>query len=565
MKRFRFPVIIALFIICCAGKCKSGGRNDYLSNLYSSAYKSYSPLKAVKDPLYAPLLGYWNLMDDRPLMVSKKDENTYEFKFLSPYLTAEDIIYEAQVNVISGMKYISMKGYNGNYMFFKMKPVDENAINFYMLNSEIRELLGEKSIVQFLQTHANLADTNAVFTKISLTRLTEQGAREMQMGKIRTGITTISEYELYLTRFPDDPGLPELKTKALDYSLTHATSVGELTDLAARYPESAEKAQRLAKEKCKTTVWCVDYSKAYPNDNAKDSILNIGFDKAKGEKDYKYLLKYFPTHQRAGKIILSLALEESTKLKTGKTQTELEEEYADIPSVIVMVNTIRIFNNFQLSENSFIKNSYVLSASGKAELDRVAGIILGVNKENVIVSDLYVGLFNNFNYGGENPKINFLQSANKCLSIRNYFESKGIKDLSVHVIPMGIPNNNSSLLNEEGHVSLDPLVAQDWKKEFYDKCYAIQQSDVIPDASRSSSLDHYIRIPELEEYILKEFAAQIPLYKNKQTYQRVIPPNYRNEEYKNSQPGFEEFNVRLLQVAKKNKLKKKYIPFFITG
>jgi hypothetical protein len=88
---------------------------------------------------------------------------------------------------------------------------------------------------------------------------------------------------------------------------------------------------------------------------------------------------------------------------------------------------------------------------------------------------------------------------------------------------------------------------------------------VIPDADKSSDLDHYIRIPEIENYILQQFIAQVPLYKNKQAYQRVIPPNYWNAEYKATQPGFEEFHVLLLQTAKKNKLKKKYIPFFVAG
>lgn len=564
MKTSRFSFVIAIFIICCAGKCKNGN-NDYLTNLYNSAYKSYAPVKAVKEPLYTPLIGYWNLMDDRPLVVTKKDETTYEFKFLSPYLNSEDIIYEAQVNTVAGSKYISMQSYKGNYIFFKMKPVDEDAINFFMLRDNIMDLMGDKSLAQFITSNSHLSDTSHFYTKVSLSRLSEEGANEMQMRKIRTSVQSIYDYETYSAKFPADPALPELKKSALTYSLNHASSVGELVRLSNSYPESANDARRIAKEGCKRTEWCVDYINAFPTDNAKDSILNIAFDRADGEKDYKYLLKYFPAHQRSGKIILSLALEETENLKNDKSQSEFEKEYEEIPAVIVMVNTIRIFNNFQLDDQSFITNSYLLSAKGKAELDKVASIIANVNKDNLVIGDLYVMLESNYDYGPEKEKSNFLQSANKCLSISTYFESKGLKDVNIHVIPLGMAAANSSIAVEEGKISVDPSFASSWQNDFYSKCYAIKQSDVIPGADKSSGLSRYIRIPEIENYILQQLAAQIPLYKNKQAYQRVIPPNYWNAEYKATQPGYEEFHALVLQTAKKNKLKKKYIPFFVAG
>jgi hypothetical protein len=564
MKNFRFPVIIALFIVCCAGKCKNGS-NDFLARLYNQAYKSYSPLKATKEPLYKPLIGYWNLMDDRPLVVSQIDETTYEFKFLSPYLRSEDIVYDAQVNTIAGNKYISMKGYSGNYMFFKMKAEDEDAINFFMLTGDVSEEIGDKSLAQFIISHPKLSDTSHFYSKLTLTRLSEQGAKEMQMAKVKGGVQDISDYETYAGRFPDDPGLAELRTKALDYSITHARSVPELFSLSGRYPEASDKARAFAKKGCNSTEWCVDYLTTYPDETAKDSILNVAFDRAKEGKDYKYLLQSFPTHSRAGKVILSLALEETQKLKSEKSQAEFEEEYVKIPSVIVMVNTIRIFNNFQLDEHSFVTNSYVLSAKGKSELDKVASIITNVNKDNIIIGDLYVMLEGNYDYGLEKEKSNFLQTANKCLSIRNYFESKGIKEVAIHVIPRGMAKENTSLTMEEGKITVDPSTAAEWQTDFYSKCYSLKQSDIIPGADKSSDLDHYLRVPELENYMLQQFIKQIPLYKNKQAYERVIPPNYWNEEYKISQPGFEEFRVLLLQAAKKNKLKKKYIPFFIAG
>src|ERR1044071_5113495 len=206
MKTFRFSFVIAIFIICCAGKCKNGN-NDYLTNLYNSAYKSYAPVKAVKEPLYTPLIGYWNLMDDRPLVVTKKDETTYEFKFLSPYLNSDDIIYEAQINTIAGSRYISMQSYKGNYIFFKMKPVDEDAINFFMLRDNIMELMGDKSLAQFIASNSHLADTSHFYTKVALSRLTQEGTNEMQMRKVRTSVQSIYDYETYAEKFPGDPTL----------------------------------------------------------------------------------------------------------------------------------------------------------------------------------------------------------------------------------------------------------------------------------------------------------------------------------------------------------------------
>ena len=163
----------------------------------------------------------------------------------------------------------------------------------------------------------------------------------------------------------------------------------------------------------------------------------------------------------------------------------------------------------------------------------------------------------------DNEMINFLQSANKCLAIQKYFAGKAIANLIVHVIPQGQANENTIITNESGLFTLDPDVANDWRRQFYAQCYAIKQSDIIPDANRESSLANYIRIPQLEDFILNQFAEQIPLYKKKQAYTRVIPPNYFNPEYRFTQPGFDEFNLRLKSVAKQNKLRKKFIPLFV--
>lgn len=564
MKRSLYLWVIALFFICSAQTCQKGG-NDLLANLYGKAYTSKLPLKATAEPVYPAILGAWDLMGDRPLVISKKAADTYEFKFMSPYLSSDDIVYDAQVNTIGGVKYISMKGYNDDYMFFRFKDVNKEGMTMLMLTSGVAPELNEKSLTQYLAAHPSAPDTSLVWYNIPLRRLTEDQAIEMQQKKLSASVYSIDDYETYASRFPTAPGLVEMKKKTMAYSIENASSMEYLTNLSRKYPEAADQIKAGAKKHCKNTGWCIDYLKSYPNDPAKDSVLNLAFDRADSHDDYVKLLENYPAHAKAGRITLSMALEESRNLKDDKDQERLEQKYAQLPSVIQLVNTIRIFNNFQLGETSFQKNSYLLTQKGKDDLDKVASIITGLNKNTQMISDVYVSVSTSYDYGLGSEKANFLQSANKALIIKRYLESKGVAGLNVHCIPLGQANSGMTLANENTRFTLDDKLAAEWKTKFFSTCYAIQQSDVIPDVNRELSMSNIVRVPEIEDYILHQFEKQAALYKSKQAYERVIPSNYFLADGKTTQPGFEEFNARLLVAAKASKVKKKNIPLFVVG
>jgi hypothetical protein len=541
-------------------RCKSGS-NDYLERLYTHAHREYRPLKTDKDPLYTPLLGYWNLDDDRPVSITKKDETTYEFTFMTPYLGADDVVYEAQVNTIGGQKFISMKSYKDEYMFFRIDKIDDDNINMQMVTSDVE--LGNQSLTQYLAANARHMDTLLDLRKIPLQRLTAQSAKDLQIAKVRTHVESISDYELFVRKFPDAPDLEALKRSALDYSLTHASSVAEYQKLAADYPEVADRAFALAKKNCTTTKWCVDYALAFPNDVSRDSIINVGFDKASEKSDYKYLITNFPVHPRTGSAIFNLALIEYRSLNGSTDQSAQQDEYKDLPQVIVALNSIRLFENFQLDNSSFYPNSYVLTPDGKTELDKVADFVSGINKNTPVITDLYFSICDTKQYG-KDPSVNFFQAANKCRAVQEYLDSKKISRLAIHVIPAAV-SASDLMQNSNGHFSVDPQQGKDWGNKFYSECYSIKQNEIIPGATNELWLDHYIRIPAIEDLILGDLVTQIPLYKKKQAYDRVIPPNYFDPAYSSTQPGFADFNVRLLQTAKANKLRKKFIPLFVSG
>lgn len=567
MKRLTaFAGMAALFILLSSGRCKNGN-NDLLVKLYNRSYTSMTPLKTTHEPVYKPLTGSWNLLNDRALLITEKDPATYEFRFLSPYLGQDDVVYPAYITTIGKNRYLNMQGYREQFMFFKIGKADENGMQpLQMITAEVEARFKGGNLYQYLASHPNVPDTSAIWYELPLLKITEAEAYAMQRERLKKQVSDLDDYDKYRVRFPDDTALVRLKDKAIDYSVRNASSVKAILEIRDQYPEAAALISRTARKKCTEPTWCVDYVMAFPNDPAKDSILDVAFAKADSKDEYYYLVKNVPAHREAGHMVFRLASEvysESLSEDSEKKySSRYEEKYGDVPAVMTMVNTIRLFENAELGENAFLKNSYMLSPQGREDLDRLLQLALSGNKDTRSIRDLYVLVAMSDDYNANAARTNFLQSANRAYAIKQYLESKSNGQIVMHCIPVGaetITGGNK----ERVRFSLRERTGKTWQGLFYEQCFATGQTDIVPDGKKEPVQHAYIRVQEVENKIIRDFEKQIAAYKNKQAFSQVIPPNYWNAATKATQPGFDEFQVRLKAVAKANKLKAKRIPLFV--
>lgn len=567
MKRLTaFAGMAALFILLSSGRCKNSN-NDLLVKLYNKSYTSMTPLKTTHEPVYKPLTGSWNLADDRALLITEKDPATYEFRFLSPYLGQDDVVYPAYITTIGKNRYLNMQGYREQFMFFKIGKAGENGVQpLHMITAEVEARFKGGNLFQYLSSHPNVPDSSEIWYTLDLVKLTEAEAYAMQRERLKKQVSGLDDYDKYSERFPDDTALVRLKDKAIDYSVRNASSVKEILEIRDRFPEASALIARTARKKCSDPEWCVDYVLAFPNDPAKDSILDVAFANADSKSEYYYLVKNVPAHREAGHMMFLLASEVYTESLSDdpekKYSTRYEEKYADVPAVMTLVNTIRLFENAELNENAFLKNSYQLSAQGREDLDRMVQLAISNNKDSRAIQELYVMVAMNDDFPGNTARSNFLQSANKALAIKKYLESKSNGQLVMHCIPVGsqtITGGNKDRVK----FSLRARTGKEWQNMFYDQCFVTGQTDIVPDGKKEPVQNAFIRVPEVENKIIRDFEKQVVAYKNKQAFSQVIPPNYWNTATKATQPGFDEFQLRLKAAAKANKLKAKRIPLFV--
>ncbi len=567
MKRLTaFAGMAALFILLSSGRCKNSN-NDLLVKLYNKSYTSMTPLKTTHDPVYKPLTGSWNLADDRALLITEKDATTYEFRFLSPYLGQDDVVYPAYVTTIGKNRYLNMQGYREQFMFFKIGKTDENGVQpLQMITAEVEARFKGGNLYQYLSSHPNVPDSSEIWYTLGLVKLTEAEAYAMQREKLKRQVSDLGDYDKYSERFPDDTALVRLKDKAINYSVRNASSVKEILEIRDRFPEASALIAHTARKKCSDPEWCVDYVMAFPDDPAKDSILDVAFANADSKDEYYYLVKNVPSHREAGHMVFLLASEvysESLSDDPEKKYTSrYETKYGDVPAVMTMVNTIRLFENAELNENAFLKNSYMLSQQGREDLDRLVQLALSNNKDSRAIQDLYVLVAMNDDYNANASRSNFLQSANKAYAIKNYLETKSNGQLVMHCLPVGA-QTISGVNKDRVKFSLRARTGKEWQNMFYDQCFTTGQTDIVPDGKKEPVQHAFIRVQEVENKIIRDFEKQVAAYKNKQAFSQVIPPNYWNTATKATQPGFDEFQLRLKAAAKEYKLKSKRIPLFV--
>jgi hypothetical protein len=564
MKISRILVFTALIMVCTAQRCKRGG-SDLLSRMYERAYKSELPLTPKKDPVFTPLLGSWLVGSERMMVVKKVDDTNLQFSFLSNTLTGDDVVYNGFTTTISQKKYLNMLSYRDNYLFFKVFYTESSGLKLSMITNAIRTKVADGTIYDYLTKNPNLLDTGRVWYPITLIKFSENERDRYISSKYKQQITGIESYLVYEKKFPSDTDLDSLKNKALDHSLDEARTIEALMTLAKNYPQTENKAKHIAKEKCLNTIWCIDYVTFFPNDPAKDSIITVAFTNAKFTGDFEKLLSTFPNDKRCAELEFKIAMSE-VKRTSGYYSTSdresFETRFASRPNVINYFNTLRLMNNIKLDKSNFNSLSYTLSPSGIAKIEQLAQLIQLINADKKNINDLYLVMNCDSTYASEKSDlINFKMGVNRCITITKAIQKK-CPDIKIHTIPYLTNTFNRSSKKSSGFFLSDEGLSRE-KRDFYDDCYRVQQTAVIPNAQKEVMNTEYVREDELEEYVLNALTVQIPLYLKQKPYIKVIPANFWDGAYKNSQPGFVEIKEKLQMKAAEKGMDAKKLQNFV--
>lgn len=564
MKISKLLVYGVLILVCTAQRCKRGG-SDILSRIYEKAYKSELPLTAKKDPVYTPLIGSWLVGNERMMVVSKVDETNLQFSFLSNSLMGDDVRYNGFTTTISQKKYLNMLSYRDNYMFFKVFYNENTGLKLSMITNAVRSKTGEGTVFDFLAKNPNALDTGSVWYPISLMNFSEKERNKYMNSKHKRQISGIESYLVFEKKYPADEDLDSLKNVALNYSLEQSKTIEELMTLSKEYPQTEKKAKFIAKKKCKTTLWCIDYVNYFPGDAAKDSIINVAFTSAQYTSDFEKLLIAFPSDPRASELEFKIALAEvkrTSNYYSDSDRENFEKRFVERPNVINYFNTLRLLNNIKLDKTNFYSLSYVLNESGNAKIDQFVQLIKMINAEKKNIKDVYFVLNSDSAYVSEKSDlINFKLGVNRCIAITKAINKK-YPEIKIHAVPYlsksyyGYSKKSSSFfLNDES-------ISQE-KRAFYDDCYKVQQTVVIPNAQKEIMNQEYVREEELEEYVLNWLSTQIPLFLKQQKYVKTIPPNFWDGAYKSTQPSFGDIKEKLLLKAAEKGMDGKKLQNFV--
>ncbi|MCA6364600.1 MAG: hypothetical protein IM638_16320 [Bacteroidetes bacterium] len=564
---FRICVLLALVVITGAGRCRGGkGNNDLLVRLYSRAYVEPQPLRQPAEPVYEPLLGNWNLMNDRPLRISRSTSNTYEMRFVSPYLSERDVVYEAHITTLGGVRYLNMKSYMDNYMFFRVPAIQHPEAVLYMLAEAAAEYKGEMPLTTFLQNNARGIDTASYWEKLVMRRITAGGADSMQRELHRSEVNSIRYYTLFAERYPADAGLMKLKKEVARKEIAEATTFKDLVAVAEFDAAFADSVRTLARRRCTSVNWCIDYISYYKNSPDQAAIADTAFLLQKTTEEGLRLLEFFPQHPKAARAAFIIADAELAAQPEPGEVDDFELLYARTPAVLSAGRRIVLTEWLTLDSTCFFASSHLLTSAGKLQLDKLLAYISPASGSQPESNDLFAILYAPDHIAGRTQYTSLHLAANRCKAVNDYLAPKLPAGMKIHFIPgihdSGGENGITQNQRDYGRFTIRSKTAEPWRAGFFKYTINNSGAQAVPNGERDYPAAKLIRLPEIEQQILQEFTAEAARYRSKQPYRKVIPPNYWKPEYATEQPGFAEFQQQLKAAAKKAKVKKKRVVLF---
>ncbi|MBI3134282.1 MAG: hypothetical protein HYZ14_06350 [Bacteroidetes bacterium] len=210
-------LIVLLFIPVFLLSCKQE-IVDFFEAIQDYGYRSLQALGPKKIPVNENLLGGY-VYQDLPVIISKKDETTYQIKFLSVLLYKEDAVVEAHATQLGTSTFLNL-AMGDYYCFMRVNLIMGQELQIELLKDALKEYVPQDKIKGWLEQHPG--ETTYTYDKENdysmdiyfsfvFEKVTIQEALRIQENRLRMerkelfeNCSDYSEYEELVKLYPND-------------------------------------------------------------------------------------------------------------------------------------------------------------------------------------------------------------------------------------------------------------------------------------------------------------------------------------------------------------------------
>jgi hypothetical protein len=244
-KIFRFSGIFvaSLIVFALTTSCGKAIR-DFFKAIEKYGYKSKEPLSKKNIVVDKQLLGGY-VYNSLPVIISKKDDFTYQLTFLAVELDLEDVNVDAHMSIINNDRYLNIN-MGENYSFLKISSFFNNELGVKLLRNSIEPYVASANLRSWLEKHGReesfTPDSVApvdIYYVFSFNRITVEKAYQIQREQIHEKMTDLFDackdyytYDQLEKRYPNEP----LLASARENIFNKCTTIEAYQAFAKRFP-----------------------------------------------------------------------------------------------------------------------------------------------------------------------------------------------------------------------------------------------------------------------------------------------------------------------------------------
>ncbi|MEI6853800.1 MAG: hypothetical protein WCL06_13220, partial [Bacteroidota bacterium] len=196
---------------------------DFFKAIDHYGYKAKDPLSKKTVTVDKQLLGGY-VYNSLPVIISAKDDFTYQLTFLAVELDLEDVKVDAHMSVIKNDRYLNIN-MGENYSFLKISSFFNNQLEVSLLRNSIEPYVKPENLKSWLEKHGreqsfapDSVSSVDIFYGFAFNKITVEKAYQIQREQIHEKMVDLfngcKEYYCYdelEKRYPNEPLLAEVR------------------------------------------------------------------------------------------------------------------------------------------------------------------------------------------------------------------------------------------------------------------------------------------------------------------------------------------------------------------
>lgn len=236
--------VLAVFLVSCNQHII-----DFFEAIQDYGYRSQQPLGPKKVPVNDNLLGGY-VYDELPVIISKRDNYTYEIKFLSVLLYKEDAIIEAHATQLGTSTFLNL-AMGEYYCFMRVNLIMNQQLQIELLKDALKEYVPQEKIKSWLEKNPTTSlyeyqengedYSMEVYFSFLFERVTIQEALRIQENRLRLArmelfqdCSSYGDYETLVKMYPND----EFTGLAIRSLFNRCETIEDLREFIAYFPET---------------------------------------------------------------------------------------------------------------------------------------------------------------------------------------------------------------------------------------------------------------------------------------------------------------------------------------